>query len=178
MYSLRLALLCIFVLAVNAIAQNLNNFGHSPTAEETRRWESVILPDGTGLPRGSGTAVQGEQTYARKCAGCHGDQGEGHPAVGPRLVGGIGTLASKNPVRTVGSYWPYSTSVWDYIHRAMPYFPKPGSLSYDETYSVTAYVLYLNKIVARTDRVDQDTLPKIKMPNRNGFVGDPRPDVH
>jgi hypothetical protein len=178
MYSLRLALLCAFVLAGDTIAQNRNNFGHSPTADETRKWESIILPDGNGLPRGGGTASQGEQIYARKCAGCHGDGGEGHAAVGPKLVGGIGTLASKNPVRTVGSYWPYSTSVWDYIRRAMPYYPDPGTLSYDETYSVTAYLLYLNNIVAKTDRLDQDTLPKINMPNRNGFVRDTRPDVH
>jgi hypothetical protein len=173
------SLLSLFLLiAAEAHAQNHLTLGHSPDANEQRHWESVVLPDGTGLPRGSGTAVQGEPIYERKCAGCHGDKGEGHNPVGPRLAGGIGTLASKTPIRTVGSYWPYSTSVWDYIHRAMPYYPKPGTLSYDETYAVTAYVLYLSKIVAKTDRMDQDTLAKVKMPNRNGFVQDSRPDIH
>ena len=160
-------------------AQNAaEHIGRVPMAEELRKWESPILPNGKGLPIGSGSAVHGEIVFVNKCAGCHGMHGEGHDPVGPQMVGGIGSLGTPNPVLTVGSYWPYSTSVWDYVHRAMPYYPNPGTLSVDETYSVTAYILYLNRIIAREEVMDQQSLPKVRMPNRNGFVSDPRPDVH
>jgi cytochrome c len=153
------------------------HIGRVPTAEELRRWESPILPDGTGLPNGRGNAADGEAIFVNKCAGCHGMHGEGRDPVGPQLVGGIGTLGTPHPVLTVGSYWPYTISVWDYIHRAMPY-PNPGTLSVNDTYSVTAYILYLNHIIARDEVMNQQSLPKVQMPNRNGFVSDPRPDVH
>jgi hypothetical protein len=157
--------------------QPREHLGRVPTKEELRKWESPILPDGTGLPIGSGSAVPGEVVFANKCASCHGEHGEGRDPAGPQLVGGIGSLQTPNPVITVGSYWPYSTSIWDYIKRAMPYYPNPGTLSADETYAVTAYILYLNHIIARSDIMDQQTLPRVRMPNRNGFVADPRPDV-
>lgn len=160
-------------------AQNAaEHLGRVPTKEEIHKWESPILPDGTGLPVGSGSAVHGEVVFASKCAGCHGERGEGRDPVGPQLVGGTGSLGTRDPVLTVGSYWPYSTSVWDYIHRAMPYYPNPGTLSADETYAVTAYILFLNRIITRDEVMNQQTLPKVRMPNRDGFVSDPRPDVH
>ena len=112
--------------------------------------------------------------FAARCAKCHGEKGEGD--VGPRLVGGQGTLATPKPVKTVGSFWPHATTVWDYIHRAMP-FNEPGVLSPSQVYAVTAYVLYLNDIVGEKQVLDSKTLPKIRMPNRDGFVADPRPDV-
>lgn len=176
MRSPSVALICL-LLSGNLLAQANRSLGHAPTADEQHRWTSVILPDGRGLPHGAGTAAEGEQVYAGRCAACHGEKGEGRGSLGPRLVGGIGTLATKTPVRTIGSYWPYSTSVWDYIERAMPLSPGPGTLSYDETYSVTAYLLYLNGIIGKDDRMDQSTLPRVRMPNRDGFVQDPRPDV-
>jgi S-disulfanyl-L-cysteine oxidoreductase SoxD len=153
-----------------------DSLGHTPTREEMRQWDRAVLPDGTGLPHGMGTAVQGEKLYAQRCAACHGPRGDGTDALGPQLVGGIGTLNSKHPVLTVGSYWPYGTSVWDYIHRAMPY-PKPGSLTADETYAVTAYILYLNGIVKKDEVLNERSLPTVRMPNRDGFVPDPRPDT-
>ena len=152
--------------------------GRSPTPSEMKFWSVPIAPTGRGLPAGRGNALQGRTVFLRKCAGCHGDLGEGHDPVGPQLVGGIGSLATTHPVLTVGSYWPYSTSVWDYIHRAMPYYPDPGTLTADETYAVTAYILELNGLIGRMEEMNGITLPKVKMPNRDGFVDDPRPDVH
>ena len=174
-------LICPMLTVVCFFAQSRykrgDHFGRIPTAEELRKWETAILPDGTGLPTGSGTVQLGQRVYLRKCAGCHGEKGEGRDPIGPQLAGGVGTLGTKNPVFTVGSYWPYSTSVWDYIHRAMPYYPEPGSLSANETYAVTAYILYLNGIIGKNAVMNEETLPKVKMPNRDGFVPDPRPDV-
>jgi hypothetical protein len=150
--------------------------GRPATPEEIRELDISVAPDGSGLPKGSGTVAQGQRVYKTLCANCHGDRGQGVRQY-PALVGGDGTLRSKNPVRTVGSYWPYATTVWDYIHRMMPY-PRPGSLTPDETYAVTAFILYLNGIVEEKTELNEATLPRVKMPNRNGFVPDPRPDVH
>src|SRR5258708_10163511 len=107
---------------------------------------------------------------------CDGGKGGGVPPQGTPLVGGVGSLASDNPVRTVGSYWPYATSVWDYIHRAMP-LNQPGSLSADDTYAVTAFLLNRNKIIEANEIMDKESLPKVRMPNRDGFIPDARPDV-
>ncbi|HEV2197316.1 MAG TPA: cytochrome c [Candidatus Acidoferrum sp.] len=150
--------------------------GRTPTPAEVRRWNITVLPDGTGLPAGSGTVAEGKLVYADKCSGCHGDSGEGREPLGSSLAGGQGTLQSSNPVLTVGSYWPYATTVWDYIHRAMPY-ATPGTLSANETYALTAFLLYRNGIIRKDDVMNQQTVPKVRMPNRNGFVPDPRPDV-
>jgi S-disulfanyl-L-cysteine oxidoreductase SoxD len=150
--------------------------GKTPTSVEVLRWDITVLPDGTGLPPGSGTPAQGEKVYQDKCASCHGDNGQGNEPLGNRLVGGSGTLKSNNPILTVGSYWPYATTVWDYIHRAMPY-PQPGTLSANETYAVTAFLLYKNSVIKQGEVMNKETLPKVRMPNRNGFVPDPRPDV-
>jgi hypothetical protein len=151
--------------------------GQPATADQIEQGDITILPNGAGLPEGSGTPDQGEPIYKEKCAACHGDNGQGKPPTGVQLVGGIGTLASPKPVRTIGSYWPYSTSVWDYIHRSMPY-AQPGSLTADETYSVTAFLLFKNGIISHDEAMNKDSLPKVHMPNRDGFIPDSRPDVH
>ena len=127
----------------------------------------VILPDGEGLPDGSGDSATGERLYTKNCLACHGANGQ--DGINDVLVGGHGTLASVEPNKTIGSYWPYATTLFDYIRRAMPY-PTPGSLTDDEVYSLTAYLLFLNGIVAETDIMSAETLPKVRMPNRDNFV--------
>jgi len=148
--------------------------GRSPTEDQIRGLGTAIAPDGTGLPEGSGTAAAGREIFAAKCSKCHGEKAQGD--VGPALVGGQGTLNTAKPLKTVGSYWPYATTVWDYVNRAMP-FDQPGLLKPPEVYAVVAYILNLNGIVANDQVMDAKSLPKVKMPNRNGFVADPRPDV-
>jgi S-disulfanyl-L-cysteine oxidoreductase SoxD len=153
-----------------------SGLGRPASAEELKQRDMTTLPNGAGLRDGKGTAAQGEAVYRDKCASCHGPNGEGVPPQGTQLVGGVGSLASDNPVRTVGSYWPYATSVWDYIHRAMP-LNQPGSLSADDTYAVTAFLLNRNKIIEASEIMDKESLPKVRMPNRDGFITDARPDV-
>lgn len=148
--------------------------GRTPAPEEIRQLDISIAPDGKGLPEGSGTAAAGREVYANRCAKCHGEKGEGRDSV--PLAGGQGTLKNPKPLRTVGSYWPYATTIWDYVNRAMP-FNNPGMLSRDQVYAVTAYILFLNGIVGENEVMDAHSLPKVRMPNRNGFVPDPRPDV-
>ena len=125
-----------------------------------------IGPDGAGLPPGAGTPKQGAEVYATKCIVCHGP--EGANGINDRLVGGRGTLTSATPVKTIGSYWPYATTVFDYVRRAMPY-PAPHSLTDAEAYAVTAYLLHVNGIIGPDDVMDATSLPKVKMPNRSGF---------
>jgi cytochrome c len=143
------------------------NLGRVATPAEVAGWDVSIPPDGTGLPTGRGTSAQGASVFEQKCQNCHGEKGAGQP--NDRLVGGRGTLASKTPVRTIGSYWPYATTVFDYVRRAMPY-TQSHSLSDDEVYAVTAYLLYLNGIIAEADVMDAQSLPKVKMPNRDNFI--------
>jgi S-disulfanyl-L-cysteine oxidoreductase SoxD len=131
--------------------------------------------DGRGLPTGGATAREGRPLYESICSSCHGRHGEGNEPY-PALAGGQNTLKGAHPILTIGSYWPYATTVWDYINRAMPY-QNPGTLTTQQVYALTAYLLYLNKIVGERLFVSQRTLPLIRMPNRNGFVADPRPDV-
>ncbi|HMI83760.1 MAG TPA: cytochrome c [Polyangiaceae bacterium] len=150
--------------------------GRVATSHGIRAYDISVAPDGVGLPQGHGTAADGAVLYAARCAPCHGARGEAPDEDYPKLAGGFGTLTSNAPVLTVGSYWPYATTVWDYIRRAMPY-DAPGTLPADDVYAVTAYVLYLNEIVRETDILDRSSLPKVRMPNRDGFVTDPRPDV-
>jgi S-disulfanyl-L-cysteine oxidoreductase SoxD len=148
--------------------------GRTPTAEELKAIDIEVLPDGRGLPPGRGTAERGKTVYASRCVTCHGATGKEGPQ--DVLVGGQGTLASAKPIKTVGSYWPYATTLWDYINRAMP-FDHPGTLPPDDVYATTAYLLYINGIVGERDVMDAATLPRVQMPNRNGFVPDSRPDV-
>ena len=151
--------------------------GRTPTPEEIRAMDITPAPDGTGLPDGRGTAAEGRDVYSRRCARCHGAKGEGgdEPKQSP-LVGGRGSLKNPKPLKTVGSYWPYSTTVWDYVNRAMP-LDRPGTLTHNQVYSLVALIFYMNGIVGENEVLDAKTLPQIKMPNRSGFVPDSRPDV-
>lgn len=148
--------------------------GHAPTEDELNSLSIMVTTDGSGLPAGSGTALKGKEVFATRCASCHGPTGDG--GNGPPLVGGQGTLATPKPRRTVGSYWPYATTLWDYVNRAMP-FNRPGTLTHEEVYAVSAYVLFLNGLIAENDQLNAQTLPLIQMPNRDGFIADPRPDM-
>lgn len=151
-----------------------HGIGQPATTGHIQAWDIDVAPDGAGLPPGRGTVQKGRQIFLQKCAMCHGQTGREGPM--DRLVGGQGTLKTSKPVKTVGSYWPYATTLFDYIHRAMP-FPSPQSLSADEVYSLVAWILYQNKIVPEDAVMDAKTLPTVRMPNREGFVPDPRPDV-
>ena len=142
-------------------------FGETVSAAEIARWDISIPPSGAGLPAGSGTVKQGEAVYVAKCQACHGAKGAGKPA--DALVGGVGSLATGKAQRTVGSYWPYATTLFDYTRRAMP-TTNPLSLSNDEAYAVSAYVLYLNGIIREDEVMNAQTLPQVKMPNRDGFI--------
>ena len=148
-------------------AQETPNLGRLATPTEVAGWDISILPDGTGLPPGSGTPEQGAVVYIQKCQVCHGEKGVGQP--NDRLVGGQGTLASASPVRTIGSYWPYATTVFDYVRRAMPY-TQSQSLTNDEVYAVTAYLLHLNGIIGAQAVMNAQTLPQVQMPNRENFI--------
>lgn len=143
------------------------NLGRIATATEIAAIDISIPPSGAGLPPGRGTAREGATVYAAKCASCHGAKGEGKPA--DALAGGIGSLASKAPRRTVGSFWPYATTLFDYTRRSMP-IDAPMSLSNDEVYAVTAFVLALNGIIRDDAELNAQTLPRVAMPNRNGFI--------
>ncbi|MBR0801474.1 cytochrome c [Bradyrhizobium jicamae] len=165
----------IAVLGFAARAEDRYGIGRPATAAEIAGWNIDIGRDGSNLPPGSGSAERGKVVFTEQCAACHGDSGQG--GVGDRLVGGQGTLASAKPVRTVGSYWPYASTLFDYIRRAMPQ-NAPQSLSNEDVYAVAAYVLSLNGIVPADAVLDAKSLAAIKMPNRDGFVSDPRPDVH
>lgn len=169
--------LCILSGAIATAAGQVTDYGIGEPAspEEIRARDISVAPDGAGLPAGSGTVSRGQHLYENLCSSCHGARGEGVGSY-PALAGGQGTLTSNDPKKTVGSYWPYATTVWDYIRRKMPY-QTPGTLSPDETYALTAWVLYLNGIVKKNATLDAKTLPRVKMPNRDGFVPDPRPDV-
>jgi cytochrome c len=170
-----LVMVVVLVSAISLVAQSPKfGVGRSATPEEIRELGAAVGPDGTGLPEGSGTVAAGREVFAAQCARCHGPNGEG--GVGAVLVGGQGTLATPKPLKTVGSFWPYATSVWDYVNRAMP-FDQPGLLKPSEVYSVVAYILNLNGIVAESQVLDAKSLPQVRMPNRDGFVADPRPDV-
>jgi len=160
---------------LGAAARPASRLGRPASARDIADAAITIFPDGRGLPPGRGSVGDGARLYAERCAACHGVNGEGQGDF-PKLVGGRGTLAAEEPVLTIGSYWPYSTSVFDYIRRAMPY-NAPGSLSPDETYAVTAFLLHKNGIVGADVVLGRDNLAGVRMPNRDGFVGDPRPDV-
>jgi mono/diheme cytochrome c family protein len=143
--------------------------GRPPAAGETSAWDIDVRPDGKGLPPGSGSVARGRKVYAENCMACHGVKGVGGPK--ERLVGGKGSLATDRPIKTIGSYWPYATTLFDYVRRAMPY-QAPGTLSGDETYAVVAYLLNLNGIVGDKAHLNKDRLAAIRMPNRDGFVPD------
>jgi len=170
-----LCILGILLLTVAAAETVRYGLGRSATVEGVARYGYLVGPKGTGLPKGSGTALKGRAIYNERCAACHGLRGEGVNDY-PPVAGGRGTLKSDHPLPTIGSYWPYATTVWDYVNRAMPY-QNPGTLKPDEVYAVTAYLLSMNGIVPEKFEVNERTLPEVKMPNRDGFVSDPRPDI-
>jgi mono/diheme cytochrome c family protein len=159
------------------------DFGAPASAEEIAEVAIAIAPDGKGLPAGKGDYAAGKKVYERACSACHGENLQGVSGLPDmpsgaalRLIGGRGTLATKNPVLTVESYWPYAATVFDYVRRAMP-FQAPGSLTPDEVYAVVAYVLAEANIIDRTTVLDAQTLPQVEMPNRDGFISDPRPEL-
>ena len=167
-------LVAVMAVCAAAHAQSPNyGVGRMPSAEEIRAADSIIGPQGKELPPGRGTARDGASIYAQRCAACHGATGIEGPF--DRLAGGQGTLATNRPDKTVGSYWPVATTIWDYINRAMP-TDNPGSLTPDQVYALTAFLLLRNGIIQETTVMDRESLPKVRMPNRDGFVPDPRPD--
>jgi cytochrome c len=163
------AVMAILALAAytSSVAQETPNLGRPVTPAEIAGWDISIPPDGTGLPPGSGTPAQGAVVYTQKCQSCHGEKGAGMP--NDQLVGGQGTLTSAKPVRTIGSYWPYASTVFDYVRRAMPY-TESKSRTNEEVYAVTAYLLHLNGVIAEGDVINAQTLPQVKLPNRDNFI--------
>jgi cytochrome c len=176
MRELHIAAFAVFALAwaIPAQAQGPYGIGRAATPAEIAGWNIDVDRYGHNLPPGSGSVSHGREVFDQQCAACHGARGEG--GVGDRLVGGQGTLATPKPVRTVGSYWPYAPTLFDYIRRAMPQ-NAPQSLGNDDVYAVSAYILHLNGLLPAEATLDAKTLSAIKMPNRNMFVGDSRPDV-
>jgi mono/diheme cytochrome c family protein len=164
-----------FGMLVPASAQTGDkNLGRHLSDKELAGWNIDVFADGKGLPPGRGTVAEGAKVYQAQCVACHGANLEG--GMGPALVGGVGSLTTDKPVKTIGSYWPYATTLFDYIRRAMP-FQAPQSLSNDEVYSVTAYLLNKNGILPATATVGANNLAAVKMPNRDNFYVDDRPDV-
>ncbi|MEQ1949067.1 MAG: cytochrome c [Bryobacteraceae bacterium] len=159
-----------------AFAQQKATIGKPASQDKIAAMNLTVFPDGRGLPDGKGTVAAGKEVFKEKCAVCHNDHGEGRENQYPPLVGGIGTINSSKPIKTVGSYWPYATTVFDYIRRAMPY-DQPGSLTSDQIYASVAFILNANGIIGDNDEMNKTTLPKVKMPNRDGFIPDARPDV-
>jgi cytochrome c len=164
---------CAFAAALyvlggsHAGAQAGPGLGVAITPADLAPWDINVQPDGEGLPGGSGTAAAGAEIYAAKCVACHGQGGMGQP--NDRLVGGQGTLTDLAQVRTIGSFWPYASTVFDYIRRAMP-FQAPQSLTNDEVYALTAYLLAENGIIDSDDTLNARTLARVRMPNRDGFI--------
>src|SRR5262245_59091074 len=148
--------------------------GRTPTPDEVKAWDIAIGPDGHELPPGSGTVARGKVVYTEQCTRCHGATATEGPEA--PLIGGKGSLTTKKPLKTVGSYWPYATTLFDYINRAMP-FDRPTVMTADDVYAVTGYLLNLNGIVTEQDVMDARTLTAVRMPNRDGFVPDPRPET-
>jgi S-disulfanyl-L-cysteine oxidoreductase SoxD len=167
------------LFAAPTLAAEAGHYGYGKPASpaEIAGWDiDVRGDDGAGLPPGKATVHRGAEVYAEQCAICHGTFGEGEGRF-PKLAGGIGTLKHDRPELTVGSYWPFAPTLWDYINRAMP-MQAPHTLSADDVYALTAYILHLNDIVSSDFAADRNTLPKVKMPNRDSFIWtDPRPDT-
>jgi mono/diheme cytochrome c family protein len=143
------------------------DLGKAISPAEIAAWDISIMPDGAGLPPGSGTPAQGAPIYAQKCAACHGENGKG--GISAALVGGQPLTTGIETTKTIANFWPYATTIFDFTRRAMPW-PKPRTLTDDEVYALTAYILALNKIIGENDVMNADTLPKVRMPNRDGFI--------
>ena len=172
MFMHRLSVLALMLVVSNSFAQSGPGLGEPVSSTVLLRIDYTVLPNGDGLPDGSGNAVRGAAVYAQNCLACHGEGGV--DGLNDRLVGGVDSLLTDKPVRTVGSYWPYATTLFDYIRKAMPY-QMPGSLSNDDIYAVTAYILSLSDIVDDGADINARTLPKVIMPNRDTVVWDYQP---
>ena len=174
--NLGVALLVTGAVVISAHAASpLDGLGMAATPDQIAKWDIDARPDGLGLPPGKGNVSDGDDAYQESCAMCHGTFGEGGKY--PRLAG-KGKLVGERPDQTVGTYWPYAVTLFDFINRAMPY-PAPHSLPPDKVYAITAYILNLNELVPDDFVADKDSLPKVKMPNEGGFIWkDPRPDTH
>jgi S-disulfanyl-L-cysteine oxidoreductase SoxD len=157
----------VFFLLPSVCGAQGPNLGRPVTPEEIRKIDITVIPDGRGLPAGSGSVSAGAAVYAKSCQSCHGAQGAGKPQ--DQLTGGVGSLASGKPIKTPASYWPAATTLFDYIRRAMP-ITAPQSLTNDEVYAVTAYILSIDSIVPPDAVLDAKSLPGVKMPNRDGFI--------
>ena len=165
MHTLRFFSLSFLVISTVAFAAG-PNLGQPITPADLTSWSINVLPDGTGLPPGSGTSAKGAPIFAQKCAHCHGEQGKG--GVNAAVVGGA-PIKNMDSQRTIANFWPYATTIFDFIRRAMPW-QQPRSLTDDEVYALTAYILAMNKLIGEQDEMNAQTLPKVRMPNRDGFI--------
>jgi cytochrome c len=155
------------VLASGVVFAGGSDLGKPIDPEEIAPWDISIMPDGTGLPPGGGTPAQGAHIYAQKCALCHGENAKG--GVNAALVGGRPLTSGIETPKTIANFWPYSTTVFDFIRRAMPW-QQPRSLTDNEVYALTAYILAENKLIGENESMNAETLPKVRMPNRDGFI--------
>lgn len=174
MTRLAAAALLAVALSAPAIAGPLG-LGRAATPDEVAAWDIDIRPDGAGLPEGAGNVTDGEEIFSERCAYCHGDFGEGVDRW-PVLAGGQGTLTSARPVKTIGSYWPYLSTVWDYVHRAMP-FGDAQSMEPDEVYAVVAYLMYLNDLVDEDFELSKANFQEVRLPNEENFFMDDRTET-
>src|SRR3990172_1098591 len=169
-YRILIIALLLFVTHAHAEQPDRFGFGRTPSADEIRLWDIDIMPDGRQLPPGRGTAEQGQAIYTAKCSSCHGAEGQG--GTNDRLVGAfkpvINFATDLQAVRTIGNYWPYATTLYDYIYRAMPH-TTPGTLSPDEVYALVAYLLYRNDVIDQNTEMNADSLPQVAMPARQLF---------
>jgi cytochrome c len=176
------------VTGISQVAAQMPTYGvgRAPTAQEVKDWDLAIPPNGRGLPPGSGTAALGKPIFIERCASCHGDRGEDAkyrllvsrpgPLTAADVRENIDPLVGGKALLAIGNYWQYATTLWGYIRRSQP-FDEPGSLTADQVYAVTAYLLHVNGIIGEKEIMDAKTLPQIRMPNRDGFLPDARPDV-
>lgn len=157
-------------LSLGAAAADSPKLGKPITEQDIAAWDIAAMPNGDGLPPGSGTAVQGAQVFGQKCSSCHGDGGKGGPVARGPLFGGPALTSSIDATKTIGNFWGHATTVFDFTRRAMPFNQPRQLLTADEIYATTAYILFLNKIIGENDVMDAKTLPAVKMPNRDGFI--------
>lgn len=168
MFMRNVCLTILLSLSVNGFAAEKSpNLGRSAPANKIKHWNTDVFPNGKGLPKGKGSAVVGEKVYKKYCISCHGVDGTGDSA--DELAGAGHTLTDNPPDKIIGTYWPYATTIFDFTKRSMP-LNAPGILSNNEVYAVTAYLLYLNDIIKKDAVMDAKTLPKVNMPNKNGFI--------
>ncbi len=173
----RLVLSALFTLSLGAtptLAEKLG-LGHRALPEEINAWDVTVLPDGKGLRPGSGDVTTGEAVFGEKCAACHGEFAEGLDSW-PVLAGGQGSLKDRRPVKTIGSYWPHLSTVWDYVHRSMP-FGSAQTVSVDETYAITAFLLYSNGLVDEDFVLSKENFSEVQLPNSQGFYADDRSEA-